>query len=71
MNLLSDFFLYCIVSETLHLTVGMALEKAKPRVRADIGYEQNLRKESEIQKAFSEEALGPAFLVVDVWHTVG
>lgn len=49
----------------------MALEKAKPRVRADIGYEQNLRKESEIQKAFSEEALGPAFLVVDVWHTVG
>lgn len=49
----------------------MALEQAEPRVRADAGYEQTPRKESETQKDFLEEAVGTAFRVVDVWHAVG
>lgn len=49
----------------------MALEQAEPRVRADTGYEQTPRKESETQKDFLEEAVGTAFRVVDVWHAVG
>lgn len=70
MALLLDVLFQCTVSETLYVMVEMTFEQAEPRVRADMGYEQNSRKESETQKDFSEEAVGPAFLVVDVWHIV-
>lgn len=70
MTLLLDILFQCTVSETLYITVGMTFEQAELRVRTDIGYEQNSRKESETQKDFLEEAVGLAFLVVDVWHIV-